>query len=95
VPLASALQQNYPNPFNAQTTIAFSVAQDLAPVNLTIYNILGQKVVTLLSEQLKPGSYQITWNGRDDRGDELASGLYFCSFQTAERRHTKRMVLIR
>ncbi len=95
VPLASVLQQNYPNPFNAHTTIAFSVSQDPAPVNLTIYNILGQNVVTLLNRQLQPGSYQITWDGRDERGVELASGIYFCTLQAGDRRQTRRMVLIR
>lgn len=71
VPRVFRLRQNYPNPFNPSTTIAFSIAKS-SKVNLTLYDILGRKVITLRDEKMQPGEYQFTFNAT-----ELASGLYF------------------
>jgi len=56
------LGQNYPNPFNPNTVIPFSVAR-ISPVRITIYNVLGQKIVTLLDQRMTPGNYSVSWDG--------------------------------
>jgi hypothetical protein len=70
------LQQNYPNPFNPVTHIRFGLAQT-SRVKLEIYNLLGQKVKTLLNENMLPGRYKATWNGIDEQGNRVSSGIYF------------------
>ncbi|UCH85109.1 MAG: T9SS type A sorting domain-containing protein, partial [Candidatus Latescibacterota bacterium] len=71
------LTQNYPNPFNPSTTIEFSLSEsDL--VDLTVFDIHGRHVVTVLHERLPSGDHQITWDGRRGNGDEVVSGVYFC-----------------
>ena len=67
---------NYPNPFNPTTTISFSVTQNSDFVNLDIYNIKGQKVKSLVNEQLLKGKHSITWDGEDATGKDVCSGLY-------------------
>lgn len=77
-PDQTELLWNYPNPFNPSTTIRYTVKtsnNSAVEVNLSIYNLLGQKVTTLISDKLSPGDYQITWNASDYPG-----GVYFCHF---------------
>ena len=80
LPIATALQPNFPNPFNPATTISFSVGAGQFPsgarVRLEIFDILGQRIETLVSELLPPGTHAVEWNGRDDAGRPAASGLY-------------------
>ncbi|MYD61311.1 MAG: T9SS type A sorting domain-containing protein [Gemmatimonadetes bacterium] len=76
-PREFALHQNFPNPFNPDTTIKYDLAES-ADVTLQIYNVLGQVVRTLVaSEAQNAGRYQIRWNGMDDRGVPVSSGIYF------------------
>ncbi|HEX2984213.1 MAG TPA: T9SS type A sorting domain-containing protein, partial [Ignavibacteriales bacterium] len=90
VPTAFALEQNYPNPFNPATTIKFTVP-NMSPVNIHIYNTLGQKVATLISNQVfTPGTYSIQWNA-----SKLSSGIYFYSLETNNARITKKMMLLK
>jgi hypothetical protein len=70
------LKNNYPNPFNPQTTIEFGLSQT-AEVDLTVFNILGQQVCTLVSERRKAGKYHAVWNGKNTNGQTLSSGIYF------------------
>lgn len=70
-----ALEQNYPNPFNPSTTISFTLVSDAA-VDLSVYNSLGQKVATILRGTAFAGTQQVTWNGTDDAGRALPSGVY-------------------
>ena len=71
------LSQNFPNPFNPNTTIAFSLPQE-AMIDLNIYNIKGQKVKTLIaSEMMDMGRKQVSWNGKDDEGKTVSTGIYF------------------
>ncbi len=70
------LTQNYPNPFNPATTIEFSI-QNNSKVELTIYNIKGQKIKTLAKDEFTKGSHSIIWNGDDDSGKLVSSGIYF------------------
>jgi uncharacterized lipoprotein YddW (UPF0748 family) len=95
LPSTPTLRQNYPNPFNAFTTIEFELSDGAGPISLSIYNILGQKVVALLDGSLAPGHYRITWDGTDRTGSRVASGIYFCHLRAGDWSRTRRMVLIR
>lgn len=75
-PEAYGLGQNYPNPFNPSTTIKFAVAK-AAFTDIAVYDMLGRRVSTLASEDLKPGTYSVTWNGTDNSGATVASGVYY------------------
>lgn len=76
LPTVFALSQNYPNPFNPSTTIEYSLPK-AADVRLTIYNVVGQKVATVVDQKQVAGSYSIQWNGRDQFGQLVSSGIYF------------------
>jgi hypothetical protein len=76
VPTTFALEQNFPNPFNPTTTIRYALPKD-ASVRLAVFNILGQEVVTLKNEVQGPGQYDVVWNGRNDAGSPVATGIYF------------------
>ena len=92
------LQQNYPNPFNPSTIIRFtisSVEQNSARVSLRIFNVLGQEVRTLLDNApARAGAYELTWDGRDDSGRTLASGVYLYQLTVGSVAQTKRMVFM-
>ena len=93
-PSRYALSQNYPNPFNPQTQIEFSLAK-ASKVCLVIYNLLGQTVITLLDKTLPPGKHVIDWNGGDESGQKVASGIYFYHLQTGEFNEVRKMVLMK
>ena len=86
--------RNYPNPFNPTTTIDFSIQLD-SEVELTIYNIKGQKVKQLVSDQLSVGQHTVIWNGTDNNGKSVSSGIYFYKLKTGNYEKTKRMVLLK
>jgi photosystem II stability/assembly factor-like uncharacterized protein len=94
VPQRFALQQNYPNPFNPTTTIHFSLAQP-AEADLSIYDLLGQRVATLVKGVQEAGPHALQWDGQDEQGRELASGVYFCRLQAGAQVETRRLVLLR
>lgn len=96
-PKAFELSQNYPNPLNPSTTIAFTVSPDqsLYHITLRIYNISGQIVKTLVDEDKTPGTYSVTWDGKNNSGEEVASGIYFYQLKSENFKETKRMVLIK
>lgn len=75
-PTSYSLGQNYPNPFNASTVIQFALPKT-SDVKLEIFNVLGQKVVTLVDEELQTGYKQVVWDGKDQRGNSVATGIYF------------------
>jgi hypothetical protein len=75
MPKEFELLQNYPNPFNPSTTIVFSLASGSA-ARLEIYNLRGQKVATLRHQFLPAGAYSVVWDGRDDRGENLPTGVF-------------------
>jgi len=101
LPNTFELAQNYPNPFNPTTTIPFTVSGSQfmvhSPIHTTlvIYNILGQKVRTLVDEEKLPGNYSVIWDGKDYSGKEVASGIYFYQLKTKDFTDTKKMVLVR
>ncbi len=92
-----SLFQNYPNPFNPITNILFAVKSDQDPVRTTIrvYNLLGERVRTLLDEPKKPGNYQIIWDGKDEDGKEVSSGIYLYTLEAGNYRQTKKMILMK
>ncbi len=96
IPLSYQLYQNYPNPFNPTTTIEFSVAdRGMTRVTLTVYNVLGQKVRTLIDDFRSHGTYSAVWNGRNDANVEVASGVYFYTLKTNGFVQTKKMLLLK
>lgn len=88
------LAQNYPNPFNPSTNIRFSL-KNSQPVNLTIYDVLGRRVATLVNEKLTAGTHVVKWNGRNFHGITVASGVYVYRLKTPDFTATKKMVLLR
>ncbi len=94
IPQEIALQQNYPNPFNPETTIDFSVAAE-SRVQLEIFNILGERVRVLLDETVPAGTQTVAWDGSNETGVEVASGLYFYRLTAADLSETRKMVLLR
>lgn len=94
LPDAFSLSQNYPNPFNPETVIKYALPED-CHVELTIYNMLGQKVKTLISQYQNAGYKMVHWNGKDDKGNEIASGVYFYKIKSPKYSETKKMVSLR
>ncbi|HXF49603.1 MAG TPA: T9SS type A sorting domain-containing protein [Verrucomicrobiae bacterium] len=92
-PQAYSLSQNYPNPFNANTQISFALPK-AGKTTLEIFNILGQKVNTLVDEYLQAKSYIVNWDGRDSRGMEVPSGIYFYRLRSQDFLQTKKMLMI-
>ena len=94
VPGTCGLMPNYPNPFNASTVIGYQLPVS-GHVTLTIYDVLGRKVRTLLNAHREAGNYTARWDSKDDRGGELKSGVYFCVFEIGDFSQTRKMVLTR
>ncbi len=88
------LGQNYPNPFNPSTTIAFQLPQ-AGPVALKVFNIAGQLVKTLIDEEKGIGEHTVIWNGTNEVGADVPSGIYFYRLQAGEFSETKRMTLLK
>lgn len=93
-PATFVLEQNYPNPFNPETRVAFGVGS-AGWVNLTVFDVLGRKVRTLVNGRVAAGRHAVRWNGRDDAGRPVAGGLYLYRLQTGERVLTRKMVLMK
>ena len=84
------LEQNYPNPFNPSTTIKFSLPEEVSNVKLSIYNVLGEKVVELVNTALVAGKYQYQWNAQN-----VATGMYIYELRTDKFVSVKKMVLMK
>jgi len=93
-PTHFALAPAFPNPFNGSTQITYALAVE-SPVELRVYNALGQAVRTLLRQQREAGTHQIYWDGRDDQGRALASGTYLLIMRAGAVRQTTKMLLLR
>lgn len=93
-PTEFELSQNYPNPFNPGTEIEYTLHKP-AYVTLQIYNLLGQEVKTLVNEHQPAGSYHIIWDGKNDQGKKVSSGVYFYRLEVNEISEAKRMVLLK
>jgi flagellar hook assembly protein FlgD len=89
------LEQNYPNPFNPETKINFSLTKDSNEVELSIYNLKGQKVITLHKGEAIKGSYSISWDGKDENHKSAASGIYYYKLTAGKVSNIKKMILMR
>jgi len=88
------LSQNYPNPFNPETEIQFGVPER-AHVSLAVYNVLGQKIKSLVDEVLSANRYTTYWDGTDNNGLRVTSGIYFYKLETDQYHETKKMIMIK
>ncbi|MBU8935029.1 MAG: T9SS type A sorting domain-containing protein [candidate division Zixibacteria bacterium] len=98
LPSSFNLRQNYPNPFNPTTTIEFSIDGDgsgMQHVSLEIFNILGQHVKLLIDEKLPVGNHQVVWDASNDRGRQVATGIYLYKLQVENDRQTKKMLFLK
>lgn len=93
-PSTFKLEQNFPNPFNPVTNIKFSIPET-ARTSLTIYDILGREVVTLVNENLNPGLYDVTWDGRNTTGSQVVSGAYFYRLVAGDKVISQKMLLLK
>ncbi|MFZ6032929.1 MAG: T9SS type A sorting domain-containing protein [Melioribacter sp.] len=94
IPNEFTLSEAYPNPFNPTTKINFSLTKS-SNVTLNVYNILGQKIRTLIDQKMSPGTYSATWNGRDDFGRQVSSGVYFIGLESDSFRAFRKIVLMK
>ena len=92
--LSFKLYSNYPNPFNPSTTIHFQIPVN-EQVNVSIYNILGQQVRTLIDQSLQKGDHQIVWDGTNEAGITVESGVYFCRVEAGAFKQSQKMVLLK
>jgi len=94
LPLDYALSQNCPNPFNLTTEIEYSLPKH-AHVTIDVFNILGQDIRTLVDEMISAGSHRAEWNGSDDSGHSVSSGVYFYRIRAGEFTKTRKMILLK
>ncbi|MEJ2720337.1 MAG: beta-propeller fold lactonase family protein, partial [bacterium] len=92
--LTFSLEQNHPNPFNPSTKIAFTIPAD-GHVTLNVYDVAGRLVRTLVDEKRRANRYTVMWDGRDNRGTPVASGVYFYRILAGKYRATKKMVVVK
>lgn len=94
LPIAYALEQNYPNPFNPDTEIGFALPA-ASQVEITVYNVLGQTVNTLVNDYMEAGTYSVRWDGTNSDGSSVSSGVYFYRIQADGFNKTKKMMLLK
>ncbi len=103
LPREFELYQNFPNPFNATTTLRYAlpaISGQQSAVSLKIYNLLGKEVATLVNRRQRGGYYRVTWDGKDEEGREVGSGVYFCQLRVQTQKggvaqKTRKLLLIR
>ena len=88
------LEQNYPNPFNPSTVISYSLGQS-GNVKITVYDLLGREVATLVNQTQNSGTYKVTWSGKNSFGESVSSGIYFYSINSVSFVSTKKMILLK
>ena len=88
------LQQNYPNPFNPVTSINYQLAND-AYVTLTVYDIMGQKIRTIINEDQSAGFRSVVWDGKDNYNNSVSSGVYLYRLHAGNYIQTRKMILMR
>jgi hypothetical protein len=94
VPISFELGQNYPNPFNPTTTIQYALPQAIH-VELRVFNILGQVVKRLVNQEQAPGYYQVVWDGRDEEGRTVSTGVYLYQIKAGDFAKTMKMSFIK
>ncbi|MCF7805838.1 MAG: M6 family metalloprotease domain-containing protein [Candidatus Marinimicrobia bacterium] len=88
------ITQNYPNPFNPETQIDYQLPEE-SNVTIAVYDLLGQKVATLKNGNQKAGYYSVKWNGTNDRGQKLSSGVYFYQIRAGDFQKTRKMLFLK
>jgi glycosidase len=88
------LEQNYPNPFNPSTLITYSLRQ-AGNVRIKVYDLLGREVATLVNQTQNTGTYKVSWNGKNNFGESVSSGIYFYSINSGSFVSTKKMILLK
>lgn len=94
LPTKYELRQNYPNPFNPSTKIQFDLPKP-SHVKVTVFNVLGQAVATLVDESMTPGKKEVTWDGNSQTGVKVSSGMYFYKIVADDFVSTKKMLLLK
>ena len=94
LPASVSISQNYPNPFNPSTTIEYSLPRP-TDVRIDVFNLLGQKVATLVEARQAPGSYRTVWDGKDSNGRTVSSGIYFYTIAADNREGSRSMLLLK
>ena len=94
IPDKFTLHQNHPNPFNPITTLRYDLPED-ALVNITIYDMMGRRISTLVNNQQSSGYKSVRWNATNDKGSPVSAGLYLYTIQAGKFRQTKKMVLLK
>ncbi len=94
VPTVFRLAQNSPNPFNPVTTIEYHVPNE-SPVSVRVHDVAGRLVRTLVDGPVEAGRHAVVWDGRNDSGEQVGSGVYFCSMEAADYRSARKMVLLK
>ena len=94
IPVKFALEQNYPNPFNPSTLLRYSIVST-SLVTLKVYDILGREVKTLVNKEQASGVYDINWNGDDELGNKVSTGVYFYRIEAGDFIQTKKMILVK
>ena len=97
-PKSWVLSQNYPNPFNPSTSISFDVPDTRASaqhVSLTVYDIRGRRAKALVDSSLEPGIHKVYWDGRDDQGVQVSSGVYLYVLRAGDETFTRKMIALK
>jgi len=94
LPEQFALYANYPNPFNPVTIVAYDIPE-ASDVLLEIYNITGQRVKILVNKRQEPNRYKVQWNGTNEAGTQLSSGMYFYRIQAKDYSSVKKLILMK
>ncbi len=94
IPISFSIEQNYPNPFNPSTIITYHLPNN-GFVDISIYNSIGQKISTLISDEISAGTHQISWNGKNQFGLDVSSGVYFAKVKFGSQNKTIKMLLSR
>jgi hypothetical protein len=94
LPTTFALHQNHPNPFNPITTIRYDLPEN-GPVSIIIYDLMGREIKTLVKQVSAPGRYSVNWNGRNQFGKQIASGMYFYRMETPKFQSVKKLIFLK
>jgi flagellar hook assembly protein FlgD len=94
-PVRFALEQNFPNPFNPSTTIRYQVGKDAQGVatQVVVFDLLGREIRRLVDARQEPGYYEVVWDGKDEQGRAVPSGVYFVRLRAGDVAMVKRMLL--
>lgn len=94
LPTEFRLNPNHPNPFNSSTTFSFDIPRR-DQITLSIYDITGRKLRTLIDKELSPGSYSVTWDGRNSKGESVSTGIYLCRLKSSSQAATRKLLLLK